>query len=61
MSLPLEVKLAIGRLLRMLRGDLPFDEETYWKCRNIVLDASPERVDYTPNWTKQRLTGAQGD
>ena len=60
-EIPLEVKLAIGRLLRMMWGDLPLDMAEYHTCRLIVLDASPERVDYQPNWAKQRLTGAQGD
>jgi hypothetical protein len=65
-QIPPEVKLAIGRLLRMMRGDLPFNMEAYHACRSIVLnavlDASPEPIaDYAPNWAKQRLNGAQGD
>lgn len=56
----LEVKLAIGRLLRMLWGDTPFDEGVYWTCRSIVLDASPGTRDHSPNWARDRLKGAQG-
>lgn len=59
--IPLEVKLAIGRVLRMLLGEVPFDEKVYWDCRNIVLDASPEYVDHQPNWVRDRLKGAAGD
>jgi hypothetical protein len=60
-QVPLEVQLAIGRIMRMLMGGVPFDEAVYWQCRNIVLDASPESTDYSPNWARDRLKGAQGD
>jgi hypothetical protein len=65
-QVPLEVKLAIGRLMRILsRPYQPGDDDEYWRCRNIILDASEEAgfdfTDYAPNWVRDRLKGAQGD
>ncbi len=57
----MEVTLAIGRVLRMLWGEVPYDAEMWWACRDIIMDASPGRVDYEPNWARDRLKGSAGD
>lgn len=59
---PPEVALALGRLFRMMsRQAQPGDAEDYFRCRSIVLDASPEPVDNAPNYVRDRNKGAAGD
>jgi hypothetical protein len=59
---PVEVQLAIGRLLRMMsRPERPGDLDDYHACRSIILDASPVPVeDYRPNYARDRRRGAAG-
>lgn len=64
---PVEVQMAIGRVLRMMqRPTEPGDIEMYYKCRNIVMDYAQESgmiIDsgYRANYTRDHLLGAQGD
>lgn len=58
--------LAIGRLFRIMSR--PYQEgdiEQFYMCEKVVMDAAQvlgiEARDNTPNWTAQRLGGAQGD
>jgi hypothetical protein len=65
-EMPLEVKLAIGRLFRMMsRPSQPGDVDMFYKCRSIILNAAEAGGvsvdDYQPNWVRDRLKGAQGD
>lgn len=64
-STPVEVQMAIGRVLRMMqRPTEPGDIEMYEKCRAIVMDyaeASQMDLGYSPNYARDRLLGAQGD
>ena len=63
-EMPLEVRLAIGCMLRMMaRPPQPGDEDVYHKCRSIILDADEGVTvpDYRPNWARDRLKGAQVD
>lgn len=56
------VELAIGRVLRIMSR--PFregDVEDYERCRAIIFEHSPEYVDDSPCWARDRLKGAQGD
>lgn len=64
--MPLEVKLAMGRMLRMLcRLPQPGDLDEYHRIRAIILDASETEhgvlPDYQPCWARDRLKGARGD
>lgn len=62
METPIEVQLAIGRLLRMLsRPTQAGDVETYHQIRQIVLGSMDAPADHAPNWARDRLNGAQGD
>lgn len=56
-------ELALGRIFRMAaRPTQPGDVEEYERCRRIILDAhEPGKPDWTPNWARDRLKGAQGD
>ena len=63
---PLEVRMTLGRLFRMLsRPWEPGDDEAYRKCRSIILNAAEEGgfvpKDDRPNWARDWLKGAQGD
>jgi hypothetical protein len=63
---PLEVRMALGRLFRMLgRPWEPGDDEAYLKCRSIIQNAAEEGgfvpKDDRPNWARDRHKGAQGD
>jgi len=61
METPIEVQLAIGRLVRILsRPEQAGDVETYHHLRQIILDASPTPPDHAPSWARDRLNGAQG-
>lgn len=56
------VHLAIGRIFRIMsRPYQDGDQEDYERCRSIILDYSPEYVDHSPRWTRDRLKGAAGD
>ena len=56
------VKLAIGRLFRMLsRPSKSGDVEEYETLRSIVLDHSSDSEDYEVNYARDRLKGSQGD
>lgn len=57
-------QLALGRIFRLAsRPVQPGDIEEYHRCRAIILDAlePSDTLDYTPNWARDRLKGAQGD
>jgi hypothetical protein len=57
------IELAIGRILRIAqRPTQPGDVEEYERCRALILDLSDgPSLDYTPNYARDRLKGAQGD
>jgi len=57
------VELALGRIFRMgARPTQPGDVEEYERCRAIILDATdPVTPDYTPNYARDRNSGAAGD
>lgn len=56
------VQLAIGRIFRMMsRPEQPGDVADYYRCRSIILNASPEPIDTRPNWIRDRHKGAAGD
>jgi hypothetical protein len=57
------VSLAIGRILRMAsRPTQPGDIAEYERCRALILDlCEPVNPGYTPNYARDRLTGAAGD
>jgi len=58
-----EAELALGRILRLAaRPSQPGDVAEYERCRAILLDAlDPQLPDYTPNYVRDRLRGAEGD
>ena len=56
-------RLALGRLFRVLsRPYREGDDDEYFRCRSIILDASEGRpIDhYAHNWARDRNKGAQG-
>lgn len=57
-------ELALGRIFRMgTRPTQPGDVEEYERCRRIILDElAPEgvKLDWTPNYVRDRNGGAQG-
>jgi hypothetical protein len=57
------VELALGRIFRMgARSTQPGDAEEYERCRAIILDATdPVTLDWTPNYARDRNSGAAGD
>ena len=61
-GLPLNVKLAAGRILKMMsRKHQEGDEATFYKCRDIIMANAPALADFSPNWAADRFKGAQGD
>lgn len=64
--MPVEVRLAFGRLFRILSR--PFDDgdiEDYYRCRSIIMDAAeaaginaelPSIGDHRPGWNFGNLT-----
>ena len=57
------VSLALGRIFRMLsRPEQPGDIADYERCRAIILaQTEPAQPEWQPNYTRDRLKGAQGD
>jgi hypothetical protein len=61
------MEMALGRIFLLgSRPTQPGDIEQYEKARHALLtayDEAPFEVerDYSPNWAKERLNGAQGD
>ena len=55
------LNLAVGRVLRMLFGHVPFNERAYWSCRTVVLDIMGDTEDHAPNYARDRMKGAAGD
>lgn len=57
------VNLAIGRIFRMAsRPTKPGDVAEYERCRALILDlVAPVAPGYTPNYARDRLSGAAGD
>lgn len=59
-------ELALGRILRLAsRPARPGDIAEYLRCRSIILDtledAGFSQATDTPNWSRDRGRGAQGD
>jgi len=62
MNMPLEVKLALGRLFRMMsRPERPGDGEDYAACRSIIMGSVEPPAEYSPCYQRDRLKGARGD
>jgi hypothetical protein len=62
--LPLEVRLALGRIFRLMsRPEQPGDAQQYEACRALILDASEhiDTSDRAPDYVRDRMRGAQGD
>ncbi len=56
------VNLAMGRIFGMLsRPEQSGDVAEYERCRSIILNLCDPVSDYAPNWSRDRLKGAQGD
>ena len=57
------IELALGRIFRMAsRPTQPGDIAEYERCRAIILDLLPSaNPDWSPNYARDRLRGAQGD
>lgn len=57
------VRCAIGRIFMMgSRPTEPGDVEEYERCRAIILDNVEEQpLGWTPNYARDRNSGAQGD
>lgn len=57
------LELAFGRILRLAsRPEQAGDVSEYERCRSIMIDLLPSaHPDYTHNYQRDRLRGAQGD
>lgn len=57
------VELALGRIFRLMsRPAQVGDAEQYEAARRVILECvSPVVLDYSPNYARDRLKGAQGD
>ena len=57
------IELALGRIFRMAsRPTQAGDVAEYERCRKIVMDLlDPITPDYSPNYARDRMLGAQGD
>lgn len=61
MTTPLEVKLALGRIFKIMsRPYKAGDEREYFRCRDIIMAGAPAFTDYAPNWARDHSKGAQG-
>jgi hypothetical protein len=62
MDMPAEVQMALGRIFKLMsRPTQPGDVEQYEKARAVVLAYSDEpKLDWVPNYCRDRLRGAQG-
>lgn len=61
--MPPEVKLALGRIFRLLsRPEQPGDAAQYEAARVVILTQAPAAtaVDHMPNWIRDRNKGAMG-
>lgn len=57
------IALALGRIFRMAaRPEQSGDVEEYERCRLVILNLAGDTAsDYSPNYARDRLKGAQGD
>lgn len=64
-QMPAEVQMALGRIFAMMsRPERDGDIAEYYACRDLILNAADgESVapDYTHDYARDRLKGAQGD
>lgn len=61
--MPVEVQMALGRIFKLMsRPEQPGDIAQYEAARRVVIAYSDEpRVDWVPDYGRDRLRGAQGD